>query len=537
MDAPGNDALLIADLRADLLAAGLTVGSLNSLWGEDAAAALHRSHRAPAIRALDRAAVRDGSDAPAATLARLFVLGLPVERGALESTLPRLGVTGAVELGLVGAGTETDSQILPLVDLRPYALTDSWGPAEWWIASDPGELTRAGALAENHVLGVGGASLTLSGLMVERPSGLTLDLGTGCGIQAMHASRHSGRVIATDISGRALAFAAFNVALNEIRNVEFRLGSLFEPVDGESFDHIVSNPPFVITPRIDGVPSYEYRDGGMVGDALVAEVVRGAAEHLRPGGIAQLLGNWEYRAAGEAGSDGLDRVAGWLDTTDLDAWIVEREVQDAALYAETWIRDGGTRAGAEFDRLSLAWLDDFEARGVEQVGFGYLVLRRPGAASSAAWRRIERLDGPVPSGLGAHILATLAAHDWQAALDDFALSRAMLTVAPDVTEERHYWPGDEHPAVMNLRQGGGFARSYPLDTATAAVVGACDGELSIAAICGALGDLLEADADELLAQVLPSVREFVTVGILTPPWASQPVRMLRIARGHGGANS
>lgn len=518
MDAPAGDLSLIADLRADLTAAGFTVDGLGELWGEDAAAALHRAHRAPAIRALDARARENERDAPAATLARMFVLGLAIDHEALGVALPALGVAGAIELGLVTVETGAEARILPLVDLRPYAFSDSWGAAQWWIASDPGELTRAGALAENHVLGVGGASLTLSGLMVERSSRLTLDLGTGCGIQAMHASRHSGRVIATDISERALSFAAFNIALNGITNVETRLGSLFEPVAGEKFDHIVSNPPFVITPRAEGVPSYEYRDGGMVGDALVAEVVRGTAAHLRPGGIAQLLGNWEYRGHSGRDSDGLDRVGEWIDGTGLDAWVIEREVQDAALYAETWIRDGGTRPGAEFDRLSLAWLDDFEARGVARVGFGYMLLRMPAAGTNApGWRRLERLDGPVPAGLGATILATVEAHDWQAALDDFALSRAMLTVAPDVTEERHYWPGDEHPAVMNLRQGGGFARSYPLDTATAAVVGACDGELSIAAICGALGDLLDVDADELLAQVLPSVREFVSVGILKRP--------------------
>jgi hypothetical protein len=68
---------------------------------------------------------------------------------------------------------------------------------------------------------------------------------------------------------------------------------------------------------------------------------------------------------------------------------------------------------------------------------------------------------------------------------------------------------------MNLRQGGGFARSYPLGTALAAVVGACDGELSIGAICAAVAELLEVDESELLAEVLPSIREFVTVGILS----------------------
>jgi hypothetical protein len=67
---------------------------------------------------------------------------------------------------------------------------------------------------------------------------------------------------------------------------------------------------------------------------------------------------------------------------------------------------------------------------------------------------------------------------------------------------------------MNLKQGGGFARTYPLGTAVAAVVGACDGELSIGAICAAVSELLEVDESELLAEVLPTIREFVTVGIL-----------------------
>lgn len=203
--------------------------------------------------------------------------------------------------------------------------------------------------------------------------------------------------------------------------------------------------------------------------------------------------------------------------------MIEREVQHPALYAQTWIRDGGIRAGAEADRLEDAWLDDFEARGVTAVGFGYVLLRR----GSGGLRRRERLDGPVSRGLGASLASTLTAFDWQAELDDDALARAMLVVAPDVTEERHYWPGDEHPAVMNLRQGGGFARSYPLGTALAAVVGACDGELSVGAICSAVSQLLEVDEAELVAEVLPALREFVTVGMLVPEPEGREVRAPR----------
>ena len=368
------------------------------------------------------------------------------------------------------------------------------------------------------MLGVGGASTTLSGLMMCAPVETVLDLGTGCGIQAMHAARHAERVVATDISVRALRIAQLNIELNGIDNVEFRHGSLFEPIAGRKFDQIVSNPPFVITPRADGVPAYEYRDGGMVGDELVREVIRGVADSLSAGGVAQLLGNWEYH--GDV--DAFRRVSAWLEGTGLDAWVIEREVQDAALYSETWIRDGGTRAGTdEFDRLYRAWLDDFAVRGVTSVGFGYVILRRPAAAAvrsgAKPLRVLERLHGSLghnPSGLGDHLAACLAARDWLSVHDDDALARSTLVVARDVTEERHFWPGQEDPTVMILRQGSGFGRSVSLDTALAALVGACDGELSVGAICDAIAHLLTVDGNALRSDLLPRVRDLVANGFL-----------------------
>ena len=494
---------LIAALRDDLFSADYSQDTVESLWGADAAAALRRGQREPARRAVEGLA-------GVAVIARALVLGLPVDAAMLDNALPTLGLDGAVALGLV---TVDGATATPLIDLRPHAFVDSLGPGSWWIASDLGEAALRGPIPENHVLGVGGASTTLAGLMVGDRVGTVLDLGTGCGIQALHAARHAKRVIATDISQRALDLARFNAELNGVSSIDFRLGSLFEPVATERFDQIVSNPPFVITPRGDGVPSYEYRDGGLVGDALVASVIAGAADHLAPGGVAQLLGNWEYRAD----ADAFDRVAGWLDGTGLDAWIVEREVQDAALYAETWIRDGGILPRTdEYDRLYAAWLDDFAARRVTSIGFGYITLRRP-ADGTPTLRRLERLPGGLghnPAGLGSHIGAMLAAHDRQAGLTDAALVSTSLAVAGDVTEERHYWPGDEHPTVMDLRQGGGFGRTFALGTALAAVVGACDGELPLGAICSAVAHLLEVDEGELLAEVIPSVRELLATGFL-----------------------
>ena len=487
----------LADLAADLSNANFTVDALADLWGQDAAAALHRGHRVPALRRLN-------STTPLSTLARVFVLGLPVGAAELDAALPTLGLAGAVELGLVTVQGE------PLLDLRPYSFADGRGVVSWWIASDLGELALGSAIPENHVLGVGGASTTLSGLMMSRPVDLALDLGTGCGIQALHAARHASKVIATDISSRALELAAMNAELNGITNIELRRGSLFEPVRGEQFGHIVSNPPFVITPRgVDAVPAYEYRDGGMVGDGIVASVIKDVEAVLIPGGFAQLLGNWEYGA-----SDGLARVEQWVRFTGLDAWVIERERQNVEQYAETWIRDGGTIPGREFDRLYSAWLDDFEARGVTEVGFGYVTLRRP-LAGAPTLRRFERLDTPVADSLGTHISALFVAHDWLQSVDDAAFARVALTVAPDVTEQRHYWPGDEHPTVMDLRQGAGFARSVPLGTGLAAVVGACDGTLPVGAICAAVAQLLEVDGPALTEELLPQLRELMLTGLLT----------------------
>ena len=526
-------------LAEDLSEAGFTESGLRERFGEVAASALRRGHRAPAV-----AALHDSPDA-LAVLARFFVLGMPVPREALQQALPRFGVDAAVEAELVsdaeapgmssgtatgtgtGTGTATGTEIAtgtgtatrtvsPLVELAAHDFVDPTGVRSWWIVSDPGEVARRGALAPDHVLGVGGASRTLAGLMMHSPVDSLLDLGTGSGIIALLASRFAARVVATDISARALRYARLNADLNGIVNVEFRRGDLFEPLGGDRFDRILSNPPFVITPRAASeVTEYEYRDAGMVGDALVEAIVRGIPRHLAPGGTAQLLGNWETRGGpGKPPEDGLDRIAGWADAAGLDSWVIERERQDPSLYAETWIRDGGTTAGDRFDELHAAWLADFAERHILAIGFGYVTLQH---RSKHPIARIERIDGPLghnPHGLGAHLGDTLAAMRRVRGLSDDELGSSRAVVGADVTEERHYWPGAEHPTVMSLHQGGGFGRTVQLDTGLAGLVGACDGELTIYAIIAALAELLEVDETELADEQLPRVRELVETGFL-----------------------
>lgn len=501
------DPALVERLRRDLAAADFGIDGLDAAWGPVAAEALGRDDRVPALLALR------GEPSPTAVLARLFVLGTPVPLEEAAAALPALGVDGAVALGLL----ESDGPLArPLVDIRPFAVADEPGDvAAWWIVSDLGSPALGGELPEDHVLGAGAASSTLASILVPTGTGAVLDLGTGSGVQAMHAARTARRVVGTDVSARALAFARLNALLNDV-TLELRLGSLYEPVAGERFDRVLSNPPFVITPRgRSGVPDYPYRDGGLPGDGLVEAVVRGAGGVLAPGGIGQLLGNWEVR---EDETAARDRVLGWASESGLDAWVVERDLLDPAQYAETWIRDGGVRGGPREEALVAAWLEDFAERGVTAVAVGYLTLRRPEPSGDRpTLRRYERLIEPRVEGIGAAFAAGLAAHDRQRALDDAALAALALRVAPDVTEHRAYWPGAADPSAIELRQGGGFARTRRVGTALAAVVGACDGELPLGVVVDVVAELLGEEPLPLRAQVLAAVRELLVEGLLLLP--------------------
>ena len=538
-------------LRADLPESGWGVEAVTTLLGEAADAALRREIRLPALRSV-RAALTSGSaPSPVAVLTALFMLGEPVSATALDVALTRTGASGAGRIGLVSEPDETGC-VRARVDLRPHEAVDDAGEIRWWVASDLGELVTGRALAPDHVLGIGGAGLTLAGLTPRTPVATALDLGCGCGIQTLYLLRHADHVVATDVSERALAFTAFNAALAGVSvsdgsdagsrggagRLELLRGSLLEPVAGRRFDLIVSNPPFVLTPpavREAGLPLMEYRDAG---GPVLPTLVAGLGEHLEPGGSAVMLGNWEHRHtslgtgdipdsandfatdsttdSGVAGSSWRNAVATWIPE-GLDGWVIEREVQDPVEYATMWLRDGGLapeRDAAGFDAALEAWIGDFEARGVQGVGFGYLIVHRPQCLREP-WRLLEEVTTSGQGGLGRHVAEVLEARERLAGLDDDAVADLRPVLAPDVTEERHLIPGAAEPTVILLRQGGGLGRTIRASTVVAALAGVADGELSVGQIASAVVALTGEDAIGLRAEMVEATRHLITVGFLT----------------------
>lgn len=530
-DAPRSDLPGQLDsLAADLRRIGYTVDGVAALLGPAAHSALARDQLVPALIATEAAGKPASSQSQPTTAAlaavvRLWLLAEPQPAAALDAALPGLRTEGLLELGLVELAD--DGRMQAKVDLRPYGWEkneDGSGGAELWVASDLAAHQRPGVLRHDHVLGIGQASTTLVQVTARRHVATALDLGTGCGIQTFHLLHHAEHVTATDISARALAFTRFNLLLNagELHldpaalesRVSLRLGSMLDPVAGEEFELVVSNPPFVITPRAAGesaADQFTYRDGGLPGDEIVASLVRALPSVLTPGGTAQLLGNWEI----PADTDWAARPQSWAGP-DTDVWLIQREQVSPEQYAETWLQDASTaRDRTLYQESYAAYLDDFAARNVEAIGFGMIWLRRP--VGSPVLRRFEEITYPIEQPIGPHLGAAVERADWLASHD---VADAHLVVAEDVTEERHQRPGAEHPGVILLRQGAGLRRTNLLSTELAGFVSACDGDLSAGQIIGALEALLGGgegwDAGAFRAGLLTEVGNLVRDGFLLP---------------------
>ncbi|WP_461187754.1 DUF7059 domain-containing protein [Arthrobacter sp. Z4-13] len=536
-DAPRSDLPeLLTALAADLRRVDYTLSGVAGLLGESAYTALNRDQIIPALLAAERAVQRDEGNAALAAVVRLWLLAEPQPNDTLDAALPGIRAEGLLELGLVEP-VPGGLLMAAKADLRPYgwdANEDGSGGAELWVASDLAAHQQEGVLRHDHVLGIGQASTTLVQTTFRRHTQRALDLGTGCGIQAFHLLHHCEHVTATDISERALAFTRFNILLNaEALSVDparledrlsLRLGSLLEPVAGEEFGLVVSNPPFVITPRSAGEEAsgqFTYRDGGLPGDEIVAALVAGLPAVLAPGATAQMLGNWEV----PAGAAWQERPQGWVPA-GADAWFIQREMVGPEEYAETWLRDASeSRDRQHYKDAYAAYLADFESRNVAGVGFGMVLLRRPLSSGQAAFNRFEEITYPIEQPIGPHLGAALERQDWLAAN---SVSDTHLLVADDVTEERHQRPGAEHPGVILLRQGAGLRRTNLLSTELAGFISACDGDLSAGQIAGALEALLGGglgigqtgeegfDASSFRSGLLAEVANLVRDGFLIP---------------------
>jgi hypothetical protein len=202
-------------------------------------------------------------------LIRLFLLGSVVDEATLHEFLSAAFIEFCKSSGLL---VTDDGMVRARIVIVPVE--------DLLFASDAFHILGT-ADAGNFVLPASTHSANfLRYLTLRDPVDATLDLGCGCGIHALFAARHSHRVVASDISPHALWYTQFNAAMNGLDNIEIVEGNLFEPLTGQSFDLIVSNPPFVISPA----ETFEYRDNAMELEAGICKCyVNGSKSKASPG--------------------------------------------------------------------------------------------------------------------------------------------------------------------------------------------------------------------------------------------------------------
>lgn len=486
------DAARANELANRLAEADYAYEAVASRLGEHGLHGLARNSTVPADRVLG------GDDDPQAVLIRCFALQRPVAAARLRNL-----IGAVVDSELI----DTDGdQARAAIEIRPYAWQTAEANHEGWLASDLTP-TLDGVLAAprpDFVLGLSPASITLAQLTMRDPVGSALDLGTGCGIQALHLAGHSDQVVATDLNPRAIALTRLTAGLNRI-NVDIREGSLYEPVGTDRFDLIVTNPPYVMSPP-DG-QRLTYREGSHTADNLTRAVVTGAPARLNPGGVLQVLGNWAITAD----QPWQDRLTDWVEPTGCDALVLQRESLDPFEYIEIWLADAGLVGSPDYQRRYTEWVDYFDSLGIVGVGMGWLALYR--TERDVPTITIEDWPHQVHQPLGAAFAAFPEAAATAAASDSTLLS-TRFTLNSDVTQEALGRPGAADPEHVVLRQRSRFGRAVEVDTALAAVLGACDGDLPLGVLIEAVASLLELEPADLITDLLPRLRRLLADGYL-----------------------
>lgn len=226
-------------------------------------------------------------------------------------------------------------------------------------------------------------SYTLARGTIRRPVGRSLDLCTGSGVQAILAAGHSEHVVGVDINPRAINFAEFNKIFNEVENVEFREGDLFEAVKDEKFDLIVANPPFVPSPDQKG--RIFYRDGGYSGEEILQRILKDLDRYIAPGGLCQIFTNVLFRE----GEDYIESLYAFLGRRNFDILVLAGDYVPIEVYIIGHLKHSGTFD--EYRKKMHDWAHCYQVNRITEIAEGMLIFGpaesgRPGVSRLTKYR-------------------------------------------------------------------------------------------------------------------------------------------------------
>ena len=430
-------------------------------------------------------------------LLRLFFLNEPVTLEVVRTMLPAWLTDSCIDADLLKVEGEHAIANVALIPVANYLF-----------ASDALTLSRMGA--SDFVLPASSApALYMLDFTLRRPVNSVLDLGTGCGILAHFASEFSGRIVATDINPRACEYAELNARLNSLESIEVRAGDLFEPVRGERFDLILTNPPFVLAPSNE----FAFRDNDMVLDEFCGMLARTAPNFLEEGGCFQMICEWV-----ETGDEPWhERLGRWFENSNCDTWVLHAAPEDPEHYAQVRIAEASGLATDREIASFAEWADYYRSNGVNAIHSGIITMRR---RKGTNWTRFQALSEQVQGEVHGAIEDGLLARDH---LDSLADDQALLELSPHVSPDAclnqfHNWSGDRWtPTQASVCLSRGLRDEINLDQGAIEFITQFDGTRTIAECIRRLAEALEEEVDEATKKYLPIVRAMIERGFLVLP--------------------
>lgn len=427
---------------------------------------------------------------PLASLLELFLRGceIPLDRAVAAFT-----PTFLEALHATGLATDDGERIRPCV-----------------LLTSVGDLVFASDLVDRHrerqadfVLGAGGTTRLLASLAMWNGVDSVLDLGAGAGVLAALASTAARRIVASDVSGRAVAFARFNAELNGLSSLDCKEGDLFAPVRGERFDLVLCNPPFALSPA----HTFLYRDGG---SEICRRIVLESPDHLTDGGYLQMLAEWPERL----GADWWEEVSSWASELRCDLWVLRLYSQRLPEYAIRWLRQehGSHVPESEFD----AWTRHLRSMDIDAVGGGLIVLRH--ARHDPPLRRYREAPRIVGEA-GESLSRWIAAQDLLAELsDESELLDRRLVPAPDLERwERRKKDGKGWaPASIELVTPEGLRFAARVDPVLAEIVGLLDGSPTPREALRHVAGRMDVPVDPFLSALPSALSRLLRLGLVGP---------------------
>jgi len=315
----------------------------------------------------------------------LFARGEPVSKRLAEHLFPAGLLNSLVRSGLL---QKMNDQVQSFFQVQNYK----------------GMVFLSDFFRESHkngyVLQIGPAGKYLADLTIRKPFASALDLGCGCGIQSLLAAKHCALVTATDINPRALQLTRLNATFNEITNIETVEGSYFEPVRAQSFDLIVANLPYVITPE----NKYLYRDSGSARDTNLFSLIREIPSYLNERGFAHILANWIHSPDQPYWQPFKTALHG----LPVDTWLFHNGSKNPAEYAEMWL-DIPRIESTAYEEKKEDWMAWYQAQHIELIALGAITFRRRTTAQN--WACSATVKKSLTSPAGGQIFDLFQAQD------------------------------------------------------------------------------------------------------------------------------